>query len=273
VTASRESYAAAAERLDALATGERPVPLAGIADEILGVAGLLERQPRLRRALADPARTGAERAELLGSLLEGKVSADADALVRTLVAGRWSSSGELLDATERLGVEALLASADSAAELGEVEDELFRFGQVVDGDSELAAVLGSSTEPAERRAELAHALLDGKARPATIRLAELAIRGVGGRNFAAALARLVELAAERRHRQLAYVLVAHPLSDQQEERLGARLSQMYGRPVALKVSVDRHVLGGLSVRVGHDLYEGTVLRRINEARAALAGKH
>jgi len=113
VTASRESYAAAAERLEALATGERPVPLAGVADEILGVAGLLERQPRLRRALADPARTGAERAELLGSLLEGKVSADADVLVRTLVAGRWSSSGELLDATERLGVEALLASLNA----------------------------------------------------------------------------------------------------------------------------------------------------------------
>ena len=73
---SRESYAAAVERLDGYVTGDRPVALAGVADEILAVAELLERQPRLRRALSDPARTGTDRAELLGSLLEGKVSAD-----------------------------------------------------------------------------------------------------------------------------------------------------------------------------------------------------
>jgi F-type H+-transporting ATPase subunit delta len=30
------------------------------------------------------------------------------------------------------------------------------------------------------------------------------------------------------------------------------------------------VLGGVSVRVGFDLYDGTVLRRLNETRNALA---
>ena len=270
---SRESYAAAAERLEALVTGERPVPLAGIADEILAVARLLERQPRLRRALSDPARAGEDRAGLLDSLIDGKVSDDAAALLRALVAGRWSSSTELLTATERLGVEALLASADSAGELAEVEDELFRFGQVVDGNNGLAAALGASTAPVEPRSQLAHALLEGKARPATVRLVDLCLEGFGGRNFAGSLTRLVELAAERRDRQIAYVTAATPLSDADEARLGARLSQMYGRQVEIKVSVVPGILGGMSVRIGHDLYDGTVLRRINETRAALAGKH
>ena len=63
----------------------------------------------------------------------GKVGADALDLLAALVAGRWSAPSELLDGAERLGVEALLASADAAGELGEVEDELFRFGQVVAG--------------------------------------------------------------------------------------------------------------------------------------------
>ena len=269
---SRESYAAAAERLDAFATGERPVPLAGIADEILSVADLLRRQPRLRRALSDPSRTGGDRADLLGSLVDGKVAEDTATLLRTLAAGRWSSSAELLDATERLGVEALLASADSAGDLAEVEDELFRFGQVVDGDHELAATLGNSTVPAEERAALVHLLLDGKAHPATIRLGELALRGFGGRNFASSLSRLVELAAERRDRQIAYVTVASPLSEAEERRLGERLSRMYGRQVDLKISVQPELLGGVSVRIGHDLYDGTVLRRINETRSALAGR-
>jgi F-type H+-transporting ATPase subunit delta len=269
----RESYAEAVERLDTLATGERPVPLVGIADEVLAVAYLLERQPRLRRALTDPSRAGEDRADLLGSLLEGKVGRDADSLLRTLVAGRWSSPGELLAATERLGVEALLASADSSDELADVEDELFRFGQVVDGDDELAVALGNSSVPVEHRVRLVHLLLDGRARAATLRLVEVALHGFGGRNFAGSLTRLVELAAERRDRQIAYVTVAGPLSEEAERRLGERLSAMYGRQVDLKITVAPEVLGGASVRIGHDLYDGTVLRRIVATRTALAGRH
>jgi F-type H+-transporting ATPase subunit delta len=268
---SRESYRQAVERLGGFATGERPVALAGVADEILTVGQLLQRQPRLRRALSDPSRAGEDRAGLLGDLIHGKVSEDAETLLRTLVAGRWSSGGELLDATERLGIEALLASADSAGELAEVEDELFRFGQVVDGDSQLSGALGASTVPPEQRSALAHALLEGKARPATVRLSDVALRGFGGRGFAGSLTRLVELAAERRDRYVAYVTAAVPLSDADEERLAARLSQMYGRAVEVKSSVDPSILGGASVRIGHDLYDGTVLRRLLAARAALTG--
>jgi F-type H+-transporting ATPase subunit delta len=269
---SRESYRAAVERLNGFVTGERPVPLAGVGDETLSVATLLERQPGLRRALSDPARPGEDRAELLGSVLHGKVGEDTEALLRLLVAGHWTSPSELLGAVERLGVEALLASADSAGELADVEDELFRFGQIVAGDGQLASALGATSAPAEQRSELAHTLLGGKARSATLRLVDLAVRGFGGRNFANSLTRLVELAAERRDRQVAYVTVATALTDAEETRLSARLSEIYGRQVALKVSVDPKVLGGVSVRIGFDLYDGTVLRRLNEARTALAGR-
>ena len=40
--------------------------------------------------------------------------------------------------------------------------------------------------------------------------------------------------------------------------------------VSLKVDVDPAVIGGVSVRVGSDLYDGTILRRLNEARQAFA---
>ena len=64
--------------------------------------------------------------------------------------------------------------------------------------------------------------------------------------------------------------VAEPLDEADEQRLGARLSAMYGREVSLKVDVDPAILGGVSVRVGSDLYDGTILRRLNEARQAFA---
>ncbi len=268
--ASRESYAAAGDRLTELATSATPEQLATDADEILAVARLLGREPRLRRALADPARSGQERSELLVGVLQGKIDDRALGLLGTLVAGRWSSSGDLLDATENLGVDALLASAEKAGDLGEVEDELFRFGQVVDGSPQLAATLADTSEDVDRRATLVRSLLDGKAKPVTVRLAELALAGYGGRGFAASLGRLVEAAAARRDRQVAYVTVAAPLSDAEEQRLGARLSELYGREVALKITVDPKILGGVAVQVGNDLYDGTVLRKLQQTRAALA---
>ncbi|MFJ6198552.1 F0F1 ATP synthase subunit delta [Micromonospora sp. NPDC092111] len=268
--ASRESYKVAAERLDAYVRGAEPSAVAATADDILSVADLLRREPRLRRALSDPARTGADRAGLLAGILAGKVGADAHDLLTGLVSGRWSAPSELLDGTERLGVEALLASADSAGDLGEVEDELFRFGQVVAGQPELGNALADPMAPAERRVALTRELLADKARPVTVRLVEAALGGFGGRSFTGALTRLVELAADRRDRQVAYVTVAAPLSDEDERRLSGRLSAMYGREVSVKQTVDPGVLGGVSVRVGSDLYDGTVLRRLHETRNALA---
>jgi F-type H+-transporting ATPase subunit delta len=32
------------------------------------------------------------------------------------------------------------------------------------------------------------------------------------------------------------------------------------------------VLGGVSVQIGHDLYDGTILRRLNQTRTALVGR-
>jgi F-type H+-transporting ATPase subunit delta len=292
---SRESYGAAADRLaafidrgdagtderggiggrlaDAVAAVTRRGPdadkITAMGDELLAVAELLRRQPRLRRALSDSARLREDRVRLLRGLFGGKVGDETLDLLGVLVSGRWSTPGELLDAAERLGVEALLAGAERAGQLADVEDELFRFGQVVSGDYRLAAALGDSSAALERRQKLIDELLDDKVQPATLRLAKLALAGLGGRGFSPSLSRLVELAAQHRDRTVAYVTSAVPLTDADEERLASRLSEMYGQDISLKIDVDPQIIGGVRVKVGSDLYDGTVMRRLAEARAAL----
>ena len=267
---SRESYADASDKLNAATGTASAQQLATVADEVLSVAGLLRAQPRLRRALTDPSRQPADRAGLLRSLLSGKLSqATVDALT-TLVSGRWRTPSELLDATERLGVDSVLRSADKAGTLADMEDELFRFAQIVSGTPELAVTLSDPGAPTARRVKLVEDLLKGKAQAATLRLVEVALEGFGGRSFEFSLTRLVELTAAKRDREVAYVTVAEPLDDAEEQRLTAKLSDMYGRQVSLKIEVDPTVLGGASVRVGSDLYDGTILRRLTEAKQAFA---
>ncbi|WP_212994085.1 F0F1 ATP synthase subunit delta [Actinoplanes auranticolor] len=269
-TVNRESYAAAVERLTADTQTATAAQLVTTADEILSVARLLRGQPRLRRALTDPSRAGADRAELFRSLVAGKLGPAAVETVATLANGRFTRPAELLDAVERLGVDTLLASVDKVGELAEVEDELFRFGQVVSGDPELAVTLSDPGAAIDRRVKLVQDLLKGKVRAGTGRLVEVALEGYGGRSFEASLSRLVELTAAKRDHQVAYVTVAKLLDDAEEQRLAAKLSDIYGRQVSLKVDVDPAIIGGVSVRVGPDLYDGTILRRLNEARQAFA---
>ena len=269
-TASRESYADASDSLVEGTAKATEAQLYTVADEILSVASLLRAEPRLRRALTDPSRAGSERAELIRSLLSGKLSKPTVDAMGKLVGGRWGRPADLLDATERLGVDAVLRAAEKGGKLADVEDELFRFGQIVSGNPELAVTLSDPGAPTGRRVKLVEDLLKGKSQPATIRLIEVALEGFGGRSFEFSLTRLVELTAAKRDREVAYVTVAKPLDDAAEERLSAKLSELYGRPVSLKVDVNPRVVGGVSVRVGSDLYDGTILRRLNEAKQAFA---
>ena len=270
--ASRETYKEARDRLAALAPRASGDELTAIGDELVAVAGLLGREPRLRRALADPARAGEERQALLDGILAGKVGKQAQDLLGVLARGRWSSTGELLEAVENLGVDALMAAAASDDDLSEVEDELFRFGQVVDGSPALAGALGDVTAPPAERASLVESLLGGKARPATVRLAKLALEGFGGRTFIGSLTRFVELAADQRNQRVAYVTVAAPLDEAEEQRLAEHLAGRYGQGVSLKITIDPSVIGGVRVLIGSDLYDGTTIRRLTDARHALTGE-
>ena len=269
--ASRESLKAARDRLQEIAHSVDAATRTTLADELEAFAALIGREPTLRRALADPGAAGERRRELLDAVLSGKVSGETLSVLETLVEGRWSSTADLVDGAEILAVDALLHGAESNGQLADVEDELFRFSRIVAGSPELAVILDDRATGPERRRELVRELLEGKATPITVRLVEFAAAvGIGGRRFDASLERLVVLAAERRDREVAYVRVAVPMTDAQEARLSSRLAATYGRDISLKVQVDPSIIGGATVRVGDDLYDGSVKRRLQAARATLA---
>ncbi|MDR0504385.1 MAG: F0F1 ATP synthase subunit delta, partial [Bifidobacteriaceae bacterium] len=48
------------------------------------------------------------------------------------------------------------------------------------------------------------------------------------------------------------------------------LSQHYGQSVKANLTIDRAVVGGLTIRLGDDLIDATVLARLGQARRQLA---
>jgi F-type H+-transporting ATPase subunit delta len=78
-------------------------------------------------------------------------------------------------------------------------------------------------------------------------------------------------AAARRKQLTAVVTAVAPLSMDQQTRLRAVLARIYGKAVLLQVVVDPEVIGGIRIRVGDEVVDGTVLRRLDEARRHMAG--
>jgi F-type H+-transporting ATPase subunit delta len=249
----------------------RAIDLPRLAEELYAVAELLAAQPRLRRSLADPATPAEGRARLIRGLLQGKMSDAALQITDQAVSLRWSAPWDLVDALETSGDEVLLAAADRENALDTVEDQLFRMERILDAQSDLSALLDEAVVPAARRVRLLDDVLKGKAHPVTRALLDHAVASQRKRTAVLAIDSLIEAAAARRHRSLARVLSATELSDDQQNRLSRALSQLYGRTVEVRYAVDPAIRGGLVVRVGDDVIDGSVASRLTRIRAEFAG--
>jgi F-type H+-transporting ATPase subunit delta len=192
-------------------------------------------------------------------------------VVHGVITARWSRPRELVDAAETLGVIALLAGAEQEGQLDDVEDELFRLGRILEREGELTVILQDPTIPADTRVELLRNVLAEKVRPTTLRLATEVVAHPRGRTLDRALEDFVRLAAERRQRLVAEVWSAVALTDEQETQLTTALSRTYDRDIQLQVTVDPSLLGGVTVKVGEEVIDGSVVHRLDIARRHIAG--
>lgn len=266
--AGREEDPAVTTRTVSGLRGE-PSALSAASDDLYAIADLLTREVGLRRALADPGVPAQARRGLLDRLLGTQIGEIALEVLRVAAGARWSRPADLLVAVEELGAEALLASEQAAGALDEVEDELFRFSRIVDRTPRLSLALSDRGLPVERKNGLLDRLLDDRVRPATRRLIGRVVNNPRGRGVGREIEALAELASRRRQRSIAVVTVAHPIDEQQADRLRAAIARAFGTEVVLQLVIDPAVLGGVSVRVGGELVDGTVLRRLAEARRQL----
>jgi F-type H+-transporting ATPase subunit delta len=267
--ASRESLADLSARLDVFIGQVGVAELDRLADQLFSVARLLSGETTLRRHLADPAVPQESRTGLVERLLGSKLDRPALEAVAAAVAERWSRPVDLVNALEALARNAALGSAEKSDRLDEVEDELFRFGRILDREPELAALLADTSRPLDGRTALLDRVLGGKVTPTTAMLLRQAVALPRSRHLDVIAEELAELAAARRELSVARVVTPVRLTPEQEQRLMNSLSRLYGRPMSLHVELDEALLGGLVVRVGGEVIDGSVAGRIEAARRHL----
>lgn len=237
-----------------------------VGDELFAVTTVLDSSVALRRALADPSATEDTRAGLADRVFGGKIGENTREVVRSLVRQRWSAERDLADATAQLAGEAVLIGADGAGRIDQVENELFRFERTVAGSPELRDAFSDPQRSGDDKAGLISTLLEGKVAPETLYLARRAVEYPRGQRYERVLETYIETAARLREQMRATAYVAHPLDEDQRDRLAGALKEIYRRDVQVNVIVDPQVVGGVRVHIGDEVIDGSLASRLDEAR-------
>ncbi|MCA1833504.1 MAG: ATP synthase F1 subunit delta [Actinomycetota bacterium] len=175
----------------------------------------------------------------------------------------------MADAAIRGYATALFTVAQAEGALDQISDELFRFARTMEREIRLRDALVDPQLPAEQKSKVVEELLGGKASPHTIGLIGFVIAQGRARELPAIIDALVEVAAEEAQKAVAEVRSAVPLGETERDRLRAAIARATGKHVDVKVLVDPSVVGGLMVRVGDVVFDGTVRRRLQLAKEHL----
>jgi F-type H+-transporting ATPase subunit delta len=181
-------------------------------------------------------------------------------------------------ASEATGVSGL--AERYAAALFDLADERRMLDEVATDLRQLRAMLATSPDLARlMRSPILTRVEQGKAIAALVERAGftplvrdfLAVVAKNRRLFAVPAmieAYLAEL-AERRGEVTAEVTAAQPLSDPQLAQLSEQLRRAVGRRVSVDVRVDRGLIGGLVVKLGSRMIDGSVRSKLQRLQLAM----
>lgn len=276
---------------------ESQADIASVAGELDGFAELLRASADLRAALTSATISAPTRTAIVYDLVAGKISApvagllsfaaqngpagdyavDVSALAAA-AAGRRDGrvtgyEGPLgrVSALERSDgyATAVLVAVPAGSYLGNIEEDLFRFMRVVEGNEALADALTATELPGEVRQRLVSDLLSSKVSLETVRLAAYPASICRPRDYLTLLAALVQRVAAESHRRVAEVSAAVELDESQSERLAAVLRRLAGYDVEVRVTRDPELLGGFVATVGGTVVDGSLRHRLQRAKELL----
>jgi F-type H+-transporting ATPase subunit delta len=166
--------------------------------------------------------------------------------------------------------QALFDLASESDRIAAVEDDLNALKAMRAESADLRRVLDSPVFDADERARALNAIAERAGfQPLTRKFLGL----LAGNRRTASLPAVIEgyrrLSAAHRGAVEAEVTTAVPLTDAQREDLAAALGHSIGKAPEITHRVDPSILGGIKVKVGSRLFDGSVKSRLDQLKFAL----
>jgi F-type H+-transporting ATPase subunit delta len=268
-TEVNQALAAYAGGLLDQAAGRGQQAIDQVETDLVELARLLLHQARLRKVLADPGLPPEPKRALLEDLGHGRLEETSVELLATVATHQRVRLRDFPDLLASLAAMAAFAAADAAGELERLEAELFFVATLVERQPQVRSALTNPGLPLENKRALLADLLANRVGRRTAALADLLVELHEGHDLDTRLKEWGEAAATRRNRVVAEVRSAVELDPARRARLAEVLTRVVGKPVILQATVDEAILGSVVVRVGDELFDGSIRSRLEQAREAL----
>ena len=168
---------------------------------------------------------------------------------------------------------AFLGAAQKAGNMDQAIDELAAFiHDVLDKLPKLDAALASPRVPQEAKVGMIDKALAGRASRELTNF----LKVVAAHDRFAAL-RAIEKAARKLRNEMqgrveVVVKTADPVSPEQIGQIHDRLRAALGREIDLRQVVDERLIGGMLVRVGDTVYDGSVANQLSRLRSEMVAR-
>lgn len=237
--------------------------------ELFTIVELVEADRPTRVALADVSASPEQRKALMTRLIEGKVLPETLRVCQEAAARDWSNPADLRDGLVRTARSALLQAAELSNSLPQVEEVLFRLSRTIKAHPGLEQALGDRQASADERRALLAQMLYGKVSAISEILASQAVARPQEGLVADDLDILSRQAAHETGRRVADVTTPVALTDAQREGLRAKLRDIYGIEVSIHEVVDRTIIGGVIIKVGNEIINGSLASKLESLRRSL----
>lgn len=266
---SRQSLAALRVALDNTLKGVSAGDASAISSDLFKALVAIDSSTGLRRALTDSARDSSSKSDLISDLFKKSLGGPALALLANATALRWSAPSGIADAIEQIAVEAEATAANLGNSLDQVQSEIFTFSKLLIENPDLRTALSERSQSAEAKQSLLKSIFGSKFSASTNSLLAHSVESRRARSIEKTIAAYSHAVTARRNRVNAHIKSSIALSDGQAKKLADSLTKQIGQPVHLNIEIDPSILGGISIRFGDEVIDGTISNRLAEASRAL----
>jgi F-type H+-transporting ATPase subunit delta len=160
--------------------------------------------------------------------------------------------------------QALLELAQAEAVTAPVEEEMFRLRELLKGNPALLEFLKDPNIKREGKRQALTELFQGRVHPLVLN----ALLTISDTDRTSRLQSIIEefitIAAAARQRVTGEVITALALDPPMLQRLQAELSRATGKNVELFQKLDPTILGGAIIKIGEQVIDGSLLRKLNQ---------